>query len=151
MKAELLDVIDIHDQGYALMLFTSEEWEDRVLPIRIDLMASFAIKRGLGLIPFKRPLTHDLLVELLNKLEAEVEKVTIDALVDGVYIATIFVKDNRSNVVFQLDARPSDATAIAVRTGAPIYIAEHLVVYTEPLERYQALRARYGFNYFKSV
>ncbi|WP_069807568.1 bifunctional nuclease family protein [Vulcanisaeta thermophila] len=149
LKADLLDVLEIPEEGVAVMLFTTEEWEDRVLPIRIDLSASFSIKKALGLISFQRPLTHDLLVDLLNRLDVVVEKVTIDAMIDGVYLATIFVKDQRTNETFQLDARPSDATAIAVRVGAPIYVADHLVAYTEPLDRYRELRARYGFSFEK--
>jgi bifunctional DNase/RNase len=151
LKADLLDVIEIPEEGIAIMLFTTEEWEDRVLPIRIDLSASFSIKKALGLVAFHRPLTHDLLVELMNRLDVTVEKVTIDAMIDGVYLATIFVKDNRTNESFQLDARPSDATAIAVRLGAPIYIADHLIAYTEPIDRYRELRARYGFSFEKNI
>ncbi|ADN49947.1 bifunctional nuclease family protein [Vulcanisaeta distributa] len=150
LKADLLDVIEIPEEGVAVMLFTTEEWDDRVLPIRIDVTASFSIKKALGLVSFHRPLTHDLLVDLINRLDVVVEKVTIDAMIDGVYLATIFIKDNRTNETFQLDARPSDATAIAVRLGAPIYVAEHLVAYTEPLENYRELRARYGFSFNKN-
>ncbi|MFB6469808.1 MAG: bifunctional nuclease family protein [Vulcanisaeta sp. AZ3] len=151
LKADLLDVIEVPEEGAALMLFTTEEWEDKVLPIRIDMTASFSIKKALGLVQFYRPLTHDLLVEFIDRLGAVVEKVTIDAMIDGVYLATIFVRDNRTNETFQLDARPSDATAIAVRVGAPIYVAEHLIAYTEPLDRYRELRARYGFSFEKGV
>ena len=151
LKADLLDVIEIPEEGVAVMLFTTEDWEDRVLPIRIDVTASFSIKKALGLISFHRPLTHDLIVDLINKLDVIVDKITIDAMIDGVYLSTIFIKDNRTNETFQLDARPSDATAIAVRLGAPIYIADHLVAYTEPLENYRELRARYGFSFNKNL
>ncbi|MGC9179203.1 MAG: bifunctional nuclease family protein [Vulcanisaeta sp.] len=151
LKADLLDVIEIPEEGVAVMLFTTEDWEDRVLPIRIDVTASFSIKKALGLVSFHRPLTHDLIVDLINRLDVIVDRVTIDAMIDGVYLSTIFIKDNRTNETFQLDARPSDATAIAVRLGAPIYVAEHLVAYTEPLENYRELRARYGFSFNKNL
>ncbi|WP_243679755.1 DUF151 domain-containing protein [Vulcanisaeta souniana] len=140
LKADLLDVIEIPEEGVAVMLFTTEEWDEKVLPIRIDITASFSIKKALGLVSFHRPLTHDLLVELVNRLDITVERITIDAMIDGVYLSTIFIKDNRTNETFQLDARPSDATAIAVRLGAPIYVADHLIAYAEPLENYRELR-----------
>lgn len=143
MRAELLDLIDIPEEGASILLLTTDEWEGRVLPIRIDPSASFSIRKAMGVVDFQRPLTHDLMVELMNRFDITMEKVTIDAMINGVYLATIFVRDNRTNESIQLDARPSDATALALRVGAPIYVAEHLVAYTESLESYMNLRSSF--------
>ncbi len=140
-RAELIDIIEYPEEGKAILLFSVEDWgEDYVLPICIDSSISFSIRKALENIPFPRPLTHDLLVNILEKLDVTVEKVTIDAMIGNIYVATIVLKDNRTNMVFHIDARPSDATAIAVRTGAPIYIANHLKKYAQPYSYYKRLK-----------
>ena len=146
LKGDILDLIEIPEEGAAILLITTEEWDGRVLPIRIDLSAAFSIRKAMGMVNFQRPLTHDLMIELMNRLDVTMEKITIDAMINGIYFATIFLRDNRTNEVIQLDARPSDATALALRAGAPIYVAEHLVQYTEPIEFYERLRSRSRFE-----
>ncbi len=140
-RAELIDIIEYPEDGKAILLFSVEDWgEDYVLPICIDSSIAFSIRKAIENIPFPRPLTHDLLVNILEKLDATVEKVTIDAMIGNIYVATIVLRDNRTNTVFHIDARPSDATAIAVRTGAPIYIANHLKKYAQPYSYYKRLK-----------
>lgn len=139
VRAELLDVIEYPDGERAVMLFTSEEWGDEVLPIVIDVTTAFSIRKALEGIPFPRPLTHDLLVNILDKLDVSIEKVTIDGMIRGVYVATIVLRDNRTGQLIYVDSRPSDATALAIRTGAPIYIANHLRKYAEPISYYEKL------------
>jgi len=140
-RAELIDIIEYPEDGKAILLFSVEDWgEDVVLPICIDSSIAFSIRKALENIPFPRPLTHDLLVNILEKLDVTVEKVTIDAMIGNIYVATIVLRDNRTNSVFYIDSRPSDATAIAVRTGAPIYIANHLRKYAQPYSYYKKLK-----------
>lgn len=142
VKAELLDVLEYPDGDKAVMLFTVEEWGDYVLPIIIDLTTAFSIRKVIDNIPFPRPLTHDLLVSILERLDVSVEKITIDGMINGVYVATVVLRDNRTGQLIHIDSRPSDATAIAVRTGAPIYIANHLRKYAEPITYYEKLLRR---------
>ncbi|NPA69969.1 MAG: bifunctional nuclease family protein [Crenarchaeota archaeon] len=139
-RARLIDVIDYIDGEKAIILFSVEGWGDYVLPICIDATMAFSIKKALENINFPRPLTHDLLVTILDKLDATIEKVTIDAMIDNIYVATIYLRDNRTGELFHIDARPSDATALAVRVGAPIYIAHHLKKYAYPYSIYRKLR-----------
>lgn len=114
----------------AVMLLSTEEWGDYVLPIWIGMAEALSIQKAMGQIDFPRPLTHDLLVDILERLNATIEKITIDALVDHTYTATIYLKDNRTGSQHYIDARPSDAVAIALRINAPIYVARHLKRYT---------------------
>lgn len=117
----------------AVMLLSTEEWGDNVLPIWIGMAEALSIQKAMGQIDFPRPLTHDLLVDILERLNATIEKITIDALVDHTYTATIYLKDNRTGSQHYIDARPSDAVAIALRINAPIYVARHLKQYTVPI------------------
>ncbi len=139
LRADVLDVIELSDEGKAILLFTVDEWEDQVLPMIIDASAAFSIKKALLNIPFPRPLTHDLIMNILERLDVSIERITIDAMINGMYLATIVLKDNRTGELIYVDSRPSDATAIAVRSGAPIYIAEHLRKYAEPASLYSRL------------
>ncbi|OYT26183.1 MAG: hypothetical protein B6V02_02215 [Thermoprotei archaeon ex4572_64] len=139
LRADVLDVIELGNEGKAILLFTVNEWEDQVLPMIIDASAAFSIRKALLNIPFPRPLTHDLIMNILERLDVSIEKITIDAMINGMYLATIVLKDNRTGELIHVDSRPSDAAAIAVRSGAPIYIAEHLRKYAEPASLYLRL------------
>jgi len=136
LKAELIDVVETVDsfgQVAGIMLVGAEEWGDKALPIVIGAAETLSIKKGLGEVDFPRPLSHDLLAEILEALGATVEKVTIDALV--AYTATVYVKD-REGKIHTFDARPSDAVALAVRVNAPIYVADNLEKYAEDIRKY---------------
>ena len=71
---------------------------------------------------FSRPLTHDLLTDILRQLEARVVKITVTELRDNTFYAMITLGIDGSEV--EIDSRPSDAIALAVRAEAPIYAAE---------------------------
>ena len=86
---------------------------------------------------YERPLTHDLIVSILEALGVEVEKVSIDALLNNsIYTATIVLKREIKGKTekISIDSRPSDGIAIAIRTGAPIFVAEHLEKYARSME-----------------
>jgi len=138
LKAELIDVIetvDSYGHPVGIMLIGAEEWGDRAVPIIIGVAETLSIKKGLGHVDFPRPLTHDLFIDVIEALGATVEKITIDALVSNTYTATLYIKD-RDGKVHSFDARPSDAVAIAVRVGAPIYIADTLEKHAEDVSKY---------------
>ncbi len=130
----------------AIMLIGTDEWGDYVLPIAIGIAEAFSIQKAMGQADSPRPLTHDLLVEILERLNATVEKVTIDAFVNQIYTATIYLKDNRTGKEHYIDARPSDAVAIALRVNAPIYIASHLKQYTVPISELMPRESSEGKN-----
>jgi bifunctional DNase/RNase len=97
----------------------------RTLPILIGHEEATAIARAIQGIEPPRPLTHDLLRDLLHHLEVEVEAIVITELVDSIFYAEIRMRrDGRPYVV---SSRPSDAIALAVRIGTPIHAEESLL------------------------
>jgi uncharacterized protein len=76
-------------------------------------------------IPDHRPRTHDLIVSLIDSYDIKVVGISIHSLIDNTFFASIFT--NHNGVIQELDARPSDAIAIAIRTKAPIGVTEELM------------------------
>lgn len=97
----------------------------RTLPILIGHEEATAIARAIQGIEPPRPLTHDLLRDVLQQLDVEVEAIVITELVESIFYAEIrMLRDGRKVVV---SSRPSDAIALAVRTGTPIHAEEALL------------------------
>lgn len=97
----------------------------RTLPILIGHEEATAIARAIQGLEPPRPLTHDLLRDLLQSLEIEVEAIVITELVESIFYAEIrMIRDGRRVVV---SSRPSDAIALAVRIGTPIHAEEALL------------------------
>jgi bifunctional DNase/RNase len=102
-----------------IILLKTDEGEETV-PIWIGLLEATAIAAALQNINFERPMTHDLFRNFVQNMEMEVVKIEICDLKDNTFYALIyFASDSR---VFSMDARPSDAIAIALRFDAPIYV-----------------------------
>ncbi len=95
---------------------------DRYLPIWIGPHEAAAIGLALKGERFERPLTHDLLVTIIDGLEGRVARVVVHDLREGTFFAKIYLE--RGQQVIAIDARPSDSIAVAVRTGAPVYVTE---------------------------
>lgn len=97
----------------------------RAVPIWIGLFEASAIATELEKISFSRPMTHDLLREMVKILDGKVIKIEIIDLKNNTFFALIhLMKDG--NIV-TIDSRPSDAIALALRVNAPIYIAEQVI------------------------
>lgn len=109
--------------AYALVL--GEVGGGRRLPIIIGAFEAQAIALELEGIHTPRPMTHDLLRNLFDAIESEVTDVVINELKEGTFFAQIRYTWNGTQA--ELDARPSDAVALAVRVGAPIYVAESVM------------------------
>lgn len=97
----------------------------RLVPIWIGVNEGNAIALEMQGEKFPRPLTHDLMVNMLKTLGAQVEKVVVTDLKENSYYALITVKHNGKTV--EIDARPSDSLALAVRLQCPIYIDEKVL------------------------
>ncbi|WP_255152372.1 bifunctional nuclease family protein [Halorarius halobius] len=97
---------------------------DDLLPIFVGFDEAVAIRRGLDAEDIGRPLTHDLLLDVMEELGGRVERVVVSELRDGTYIADLHVQTPRDDVV--VDARPSDSLALAARTNAPIEVSEQV-------------------------
>ena len=98
---------------------------NRFLPIWIGHPEAAAILMKLQGASTPRPMTHDLLSDLLEQIEAKCEKVSVTELRDNTFYATITISINGSEL--EIDSRPSDAIALAVRTQAPIFAAEDVI------------------------
>lgn len=122
VEANLEDVAVAAGGSHFLLLLKTTEATPRVLPMVIDaLQAQSLLAARKGQTP-PRPLTHDLFVSTLEMLNATVKEVAIKSVEDGTFYADILL--DRAGMEFQIDARPSDAVALAVRTGAVIHIDE---------------------------
>ena len=108
----------------ALLLLADED-ERRAVPIAVGRDQGLAIYLGQEKTPTPRPLTHDLIVQILDTLQVEVERVVITELRDGTYYSDIVLKQGRKK--FDIDARPSDAIALAVRLEVPILASPALL------------------------
>src|SRR2546421_7802370 len=94
-------------------------------PIWIDHPEAAAILMKLQGASTPRPMTHDLVTELLAKLDARVVRIAVTELRENTFYAQITVAVNGSEI--EIDSRPSDAIALAVRAGAPIYAADAVI------------------------
>jgi bifunctional DNase/RNase len=99
--------------------------QERVLPIWIGPMEGNAIAIGMEKVSTPRPMTHDLMKNLLDEFEVEVKKVIVTELKDDTFYAVIHLSVDGKEL--EIDSRPSDAIALAVRVEAPIYCAEQVL------------------------
>ena len=97
----------------------------RILPIWVGIFEANAIALQIENISTPRPMTHDLLKNVLSDLEANVQKIVVCELKDNTFYAMIYV--SRNGEVIAIDSRPSDAIALALRTKAPIFVEESVV------------------------
>ena len=125
IEMELLGVQVELPSNSPLLLLRETEGQGRVLPVVIDTPEAHAIHRGIEGIRLARPLTHDLLVTMLEELEATIIGVVVTELRERTFFAEIELQvagESRT-----ISARPSDAIAIAVRTDTPIYASEDVL------------------------
>ncbi|ACX52928.1 protein of unknown function DUF151 [Ammonifex degensii KC4] len=109
------------------VLLLTDEAGKRLLPIWIGPFEAHSIALALEGVSIGRPLTHDLLKSVCEQLGAEVKSVVITDVRDGTYYAELHLKINDREAI--IDARPSDAVALALRTVSPIYITEKVADY----------------------
>lgn len=97
----------------------------RMLPIWIGIFEANAIALKIEDIATPRPMTHDLLKNLLDELDIKVEKIVVNDVRDNTFYALIYCR--HMNQTITIDSRPSDAIALVLRTGAPIFAEESVV------------------------
>jgi bifunctional DNase/RNase len=98
---------------------------ERVLPIWVGVFEANAIALQIENISTPRPMTHDLLKNILSEIEADVQRVVVSDLRDNTFYAMIYL--DRDGETIAIDARPSDAIALALRTRAPIFVEDSVV------------------------
>lgn len=96
-----------------------------LLPIWIGQAEATAILLAVEGVPLKRPMTHDLLKDVIETLDTFVERIEITRVEEGTFYAAIVLRgEERTRII---DARPSDSIALAVRTGAPIFVSDEVL------------------------
>ncbi len=115
-------IIDPESQQYIVAL--EEEDGPRVLLIWIGSFEARAIALGIQKLKFERPLTHDLLISILENFKIKVLDVVISDLEENTYYA--YINMIQGNYRIKLDSRPSDAIALAVNLGVPIYVQDEV-------------------------
>jgi uncharacterized protein len=110
------------------VVILQEREGERVLPIWIGPAEASAIAMELAGVKFARPLTHDLLKQIIVGLGADLRKVLITKVQENTYYAELHIY--RGDTVIQVDARPSDSIAVALRLKAPIFTSDHLLELT---------------------
>ncbi len=113
---------DTQDQHFLIL---KEVEGERSFPIMIGLYEVSSIERRIRNMPSQRPLTHDLVVNVIDQLGGELSDILINELREGTYFAKLRIRLNGELV--EVDARPSDAIALAVSTKVPIYVAEEVI------------------------
>ena len=122
---EILGLSTSPSSGGAYALILSESEGNRRLPIIIGTFEAQAIALELESIKPPRPMTHDLLKNIVLSFNSDVQKVVINDLNEGTFFAQIHY--NSDDDKMKLDARPSDAIALAIRFGAPIFVNEKVL------------------------
>ncbi|MFN7950998.1 MAG: bifunctional nuclease family protein [bacterium] len=97
---------------------------ERMLPIWIGLLEASAIATRLEKVAVARPLTHDLLATVIDRLGGSVERITVVDLRESTFFATVALRVAEETA--EIDSRPSDALALALRTGSPIFVREQV-------------------------
>ncbi|MFQ5603751.1 MAG: bifunctional nuclease domain-containing protein [bacterium] len=115
--------LDTHTNRFVVIL--KDDVSSRWLPIVVGNTEAQAIALQLEQITPPRPLTHDLIKNLLDSLEAKIARVVVNELRENTYYALISLKLNSHKT--DIDARPSDAIALALRMHAPIFVEEEVM------------------------
>jgi len=120
-----LSKILITETGEYQVVWLREKGGTRTFPILIGIFEAAAIDRVVREIATPRPLTHDLMADTLTSLGARLERIVVSSLQSHTFFAKLMIE--RDGETVEVDSRPSDAIALAVRLGAPIYVAEEVL------------------------
>ncbi|MFC1877193.1 bifunctional nuclease family protein [Thermodesulfobacteriota bacterium] len=107
------------------IIILKSEKDDHAIPIWIGLLEATSIASALQKIKFDRPMTHDLFKNIAERFKADVTRIEVCDLKENTFYAKIYFESG--DISFDIDARPSDAIAIALRFGAPIYVDDKVV------------------------
>ena len=122
MKVEGL-LFDPRSSMYILLL--RELDGNDTLPIWIGKPEADSIALALGRVATPRPLTHDLIKNIVNGLKVRISRIVVTEIFDNTYYALIYVTDGKKEV--PIDSRPSDAVAVALRVEAPIFVEDRIL------------------------
>jgi bifunctional DNase/RNase len=116
-------LFDSRNSSYIVVL--KNETGKKILPIWIGAAEGNSIALAMSNVKPARPLTHDLIVSIFDRLEVEIARVVISDLIENPFYASLYLLHN--NKEFHIDSRPSDAIAIAIRINAPVFVEEEVI------------------------
>ena len=122
----VVESVRVHMLSSQHVVILKESERDRYLPIWIGASEANAITMRLQGLSADRPLTHDLLINVLGALSSTLSRVVVTQVMEGTFHARLYL-ENASGEETDIDSRTSDAIAIAVRTGSPIYVDERVL------------------------
>lgn len=132
VKKDFKELVEMRVSGLTIDPFTSmpivilKDLQDKYsLPIWIGLIEASAIATELEKIKLSRPMTHDLMKNMLEQVSVKVDRVVVDELSDNTFYAKVFLKQNGRE--WMLDSRPSDAIALSLRTKAAIFVEKEVI------------------------
>ncbi|MBI5568463.1 MAG: bifunctional nuclease family protein [Desulfomonile tiedjei] len=108
------------------VVILKEKSGERELYIWIGPVEAMALQRAMNKEVFQRPLTHELMRNIIDKAGVNIEHIEIDDLRDHTYFATIYLKGADTKLI-TVDARPSDSLVLATWTGVPIFVSEKVI------------------------
>jgi len=107
------------------IIILSDQEGQRILPIWVGVFEANAIALQIENVQTPRPMTHDLLKNVIGDLSAQVERIVVTDLKENTFYALIHLRTNGHSI--EVDARPSDAIALALRTHSPIFVEEAVI------------------------
>src|SRR3954462_8823698 len=122
MELKRIIISEVHDQQVVML---KEVEGERAFPIVIGIFEATSIDRRVKGIPNPRPLTHDLVTNVVESLGGEIQDIYISELREHTYFAKLRVR--KEGELIEIDCRPSDAIALAVTAKVPIYVAEDVL------------------------
>ena len=120
-----VDSIRVHMPTGQHVVILKEKDNDRYLPIWIGVFEANAIALKITGVAPERPITHDLMATTFGELAIKVNRIVVTSLADEVFFARLFISQNGREV--DIDSRPSDAIALAVRFECPIFVAREVL------------------------
>lgn len=132
LKAMTISSVNMDQVTNSPIIILKEIEGDQTLPIWIGLLEATAIASEIEGVKFSRPMTHDLLKNIMDKMDIKIKKIEICDLRDNTYYALIHLT-NRGKTL-SIDSRPSDAIALALRTQAPIFVSDEVLRKSKQVE-----------------
>ena len=124
VRMDLARII-IRDDDDQQIIVLAERDGERQFSIVVGLFEGWAIRRRVNGMESHRPMTHDLLANIIEDLDAELEKIVIHDLREHTFFAKLVIRRNGS--LIEVDARPSDAIAVGVTSDTPLYVSESVL------------------------
>lgn len=124
MNLARIVIVDSEDEKMSMIVLRELEGE-RAFPILIGIHEAYAIDRRMKGVAVQRPLTHDLIERLIDRLDCRIEQVVISELRDSTFFAKLVLR--RDGELIEVDSRPSDAIAVGAGTSIPIFVDDSVL------------------------